>query len=290
MNRLQWVDALRGLAIVLMIVGNSIGALKIHVPSYEIRIAISLAAPLFFTLLGMMVAKATSHSKTKHWLYKRLALLLGTAIGVDVLIWQLVPFVSFDVLYTLAFATSVVWLVSRKSWTSQIVAMSGLMSAYLVLTRLFGYHANVTEWALLSTIPTGLNTLRQALIDGWFPLFPWTVFGVFGSLLYSQLSYLLSHKLKSSLGSLGLMGLGISAYLLSPTPFFSREGYIELFYPPSLAFVLCALGSIGLLIVGTHILFERSPIRFKLLQYLGQNPLVFYVAHLMALRLLVAKF
>ena len=98
-----WIDFIRSIAIIIMIIANSAAVIGNKDYSYFFRVICSLAAPLFVLLSGISFSvsskyPSTSDTKTKSALY-----LLITASCIDLFIWQIPPFNTFDVLYIIAF-------------------------------------------------------------------------------------------------------------------------------------------------------------------------------------------
>jgi peptidoglycan/LPS O-acetylase OafA/YrhL len=74
-----------------------------------------------------------------------------------------------------------------------------------------------------------------------------------------------------------VIALGAVCYILSPTQFYDRDGYTELFYPPVLAFLLIASGVVLLLFTfANHALLRNN----APLARLGRCSLLMYIAHL----------
>jgi uncharacterized membrane protein len=282
-NRDPGVDALRGLAIVAMVAAHlARDVLSLPHPLW-LRAFGSVAAPLFVTLSGLLIAQtmAAKHYPLGHYL-NRGGLILVLAAFVDMLLWGQYPFVTCDVLYLIGLALPLTMLFARLRPASQMIGLSLFLVVSAILQNLLGYPAEVTAVALSEPPAEWLaiwpQSVHQFLLSGWFPLFPWLFFSGLGVLIYQwrkmsdrESSYLLQ-------GGVWLLGLGLLSAVLFPVAPLVRKGYSELFYPPSLAFVLLAAASV---------LFLFYAFRWKWLSHnrplilLGKCPLLLYVVHLL---------
>jgi len=111
------IDIIRGIAIFIMLGANVVGyvtSCTLH-PMW-FNILSSFAAPLFILLSGYMVAinSAKKHDSLSYYLLRG-GMMILTAALVDVLIWHLIPFATFDVLYIIGLGMPVVYLLEKKS-------------------------------------------------------------------------------------------------------------------------------------------------------------------------------
>ena len=99
------IDALRGLAIVTMVASHLARELLVQPHPLALRAYGSLAAPLFVTLAGLMVAQTCSAKgyPLGHYI-RRGGLILLLAAAVDLGLWGLYPMVGVDVLYLIGVA------------------------------------------------------------------------------------------------------------------------------------------------------------------------------------------
>jgi uncharacterized membrane protein len=277
------IDALRGVAIVAMVASHLAREILAEPHPLWLRVYGSVAAPLFITLAGMMVAQTSQlkHYPVGHYL-SRGGLVMLLAALVDVLLWGIYPFIGFDVLYLIGVAVPLTALFGRLSpaWqTGLLVLVLGLSG---LLRNLWGYPETVLT-LLLGESPRelfsqGTTVLQQWLVAGWFPLFPWVFFSFLGVRLF-QWRQASSKTFRWHVLRVGapLIGLGLFCGWLAPTPPIVRSGYSELFYPPSVAFVLIASGMV-LTIFSTANLAWMNTNRPLIL--LGQCSLLIYVGHL----------
>jgi len=105
------IDILRGLAIFTMLCANAIGYVT---PSSEhpvwIKFYGSFAAPLFILLAGYMASMGLVQKGYPFSYYmKRGLMVILTAVVIDTLIWEILPFTTFDVLYVIGFSLPLIY-------------------------------------------------------------------------------------------------------------------------------------------------------------------------------------
>ena len=98
-----WIDFIRSIAIIIMIIANSAAVIGNKEYSYFFRIICSLAAPLFVLISGISFSVSSKYPSTSDTKTKSAFYLLITATCIDLFIWQIPPFNTFDVLYIIAF-------------------------------------------------------------------------------------------------------------------------------------------------------------------------------------------
>jgi uncharacterized membrane protein len=271
--RLSDIDFLRSLAIVLMIYANSFPYAADFNPPGILRLLMSLAAPLFIFLSGF--TSTLNHSRRISNIISAGALFLS-AIFVDIVIWGIVPLYTFDVLYCIA---TTLFINSILSYTHkrQIALIISTLSIYIFLHYNLPYNNEIQELTLdkvdLITLPIAL---KQAIITGWFPLFPWMAFGFLGRLYGMNLEKFDTILLK--LRPFVLICLPIAVLLdyndsLRP----SRMEYIEVFYPPSPLYLLLAFIWIVFLLCLKNKLTHLKPHNFILT--IGKSSLLIYILH-----------
>ena len=270
-QRSHAIDALRGAAIVTMFAASVAGPCLVPPHPMWLRIYGSFAAPTFVLLAGMMTS-LSSQPAPMHRLLKRSALLLLLAASIDLLCWGIDPFETFDVLYLLGLALPLAGLCSRLELWVHLLLAATIVLVTPWLHRAVGYgpllpHQLAYPWP----------AWRRLLVDGWFPVFPWLGFALLGGVLgrFNPLSDARRPWLLP-LGS-GLMALGAVAWWLAPPAIVTRDGYSELFYPPSPQYLAVALGAVLLMLA----LFDMLERRFSLawLVVLGRSSLLLYVTH-----------
>jgi uncharacterized membrane protein len=277
------VDALRGFAIVAMVAANMAAhSLRDPHPG-AFRVYGSLAAPTFIFLSGMMAGERREAGRLGlARAVKRALLLLGWAVALDVVVWRVAPFETFDVLYVIGLALPAVWLCGALSPSRHaLVAVSVLLLTPWLQHRL-GYRLSFAD-----ETPGQFFAWRRLLVDGWFPAFPWLGVALTGALLgrLRRVGSPLAAPRARLVLSAVLGAGGVLLWLAAPLPFPTRSGYSELFYPPSLAVVSMAL-AVVLALLGT-LPSLRLPLGW--LALLGRASLTLYVVHCVVVAFVTKK-
>lgn len=256
------IDRLRGLSVLLMLAAN---LAPITVPSprwFAYRILSSFCAPTFVLLFGLMLGKNRPGLSD---VAVRSFTLLGVAALIDVAVWGVRPFFYYDILYLVGIGLSAVALICRAH-----IALHSACALVIV---------TCSSWLRLSFASGVLpEPLENALFFGWFPVFPWLGWALFGAALgrYSTTSPLSVRALGSVAATLVATGLAFS--FTFPETLRERGGYAELFYPPTYG----ALASLVGLSLGTWPLLGRLTASSftRLLEAFGRRSLVVYIIHI----------
>ena len=285
------VDVLRGLAIFVMIGANMAPLFEGSVP-FLFRYYGSVAAPLFVLISGMMVALTTEtkHHGLKYFLIRG-AMIVAVGALVDVLVWNIIPFTTVDVLYLIGISLPLAALSLHLKPKPRWVVMILIFLLTPILQGVLGYTEYPTEFYLwnleLTFVPQHpTNVLNHWIVDGWFPIFPWLGFSVVGVNLEELRRKWGSFARKDFiLAGIGILAVGIPAWWVNPGRLMTRAGYVELFYPPTLGFVLTVLGTIAILFY----IVDRKPSVFVYNPFrsLGESSLFIYVLHLVVIEYLI---
>ena len=286
-NRLLWVDFLRGIAILLMIPANlSPYYAEPHAMGY--RIMSSLAAPTFISLsAGMVILNIQRHPFNYYLTRGAWVILIG--VFLDILLWRILPFASVDVLYVIGLGIPMMYLARQQKIATLIVLGGAVMLAGPFLQTLIGYHPKVLEIKFDNIyLPDFSRMAASWLVDGYFPLFPWLGYTFVGAALFV---YILKSERQPNtlrLFVLGLIFLAIGTFLLFiPTPIISnltnggilvsREGYSEIFYPPTYGFLFFSNGAILIQVT----LFVRVSHNFwsAIPTFFGKHSMLVYISH-----------
>lgn len=285
-NRLPWIDALRGLAIILMVPANLAPYFTEPHPMW-FRILGSFAAPTFIMLsAGMVVLTGERHSLGYY--LKRGSIIIGVGMGLDLLLWNILPWTSFDVLYTIGLALPLIYLLRRIDARELFYLALIIFLATYVLQAFFGYHAEALEVYLdeLAMPPAG-RLLQSWFIDGWFPLFPWMGYALTGALFFRTFfrensgvsnRFLLMGAVLTAVGfALLFLPLPFVRNLADGTILESRGGYSEIFYPPTFAYIFTSIGIV--LLFST--LLRRFPVAgvTAVLAFFGRYSMLVYILH-----------
>lgn len=252
------------------------------------RIASSFAAPTFILLAGIMVGIG-SLTKKYDWRYflVRGGLLAATAAMVDMLIWNLVPFYSFDVLYLIAISYPATYLFTKLQRPAQWLAMGSLLLGAPLLQMACGYSPRLSGVSLFGNLARSVSRIvedpgavwQHLFLDGWFPVFPWLSVAFCGAYIVQHLNFPQSHGSHTRLGYAGgvLAILGAVTWWLYPGPHYERGGYSEMFYPATPGFVLTGIGFAMLTLWATSY-HPESPL-YAPLRWLGASALCIYILH-----------
>jgi len=292
------IDVLRGLAILIMLAANSSASIYAEPHLLWFRYLSSVAAPLFITLSGMMVF--LSQSKKDYpfaYFLKRGFLLVGIAAFKDIVAWQMYPFRSFDVLYVIGISVPIAFLFSRIGKASlQWMLVAAIFLLTPLLQYLFGYTPYPSEVLLNGShymeVANQTSALNHLFIDGWFPIFPWLGFSLLGVMLgcYRWQNKCIKpfyHK-KPILISIVCLATGILLKIIFPVHLYIREGFGEVFYPPTVGFCMYTIGIIlGLFSVFDKIAFSKI---FESVATVGRSSLFLYILHTFLINYVFAIF
>ena len=280
------IDILRGLAIFTMLCANAIGYVT---PSSEhpvwIKFYGSFAAPLFILLAGYMASMGLVQKDYPLSYYmKRGLMVILTAVVIDTLIWEILPFTTFDVLYVIGFSLPLIYFLFKGGLIATGSVIIILFGMPPILQDLFGYTSYPTEYSLNGELTTAVKNqtsiLQHFFIDGWFPVFPWLGFAFLGALFFSLKERFDNFKslkfLISGIAGIVIGGIGLYYYPLERLlP--ERGAYNEIFYPPTVVYILCALGVIIVLFSITSRI--QGFLIFRPLQIMGETSLFIYILH-----------
>ncbi|WP_394754471.1 heparan-alpha-glucosaminide N-acetyltransferase domain-containing protein [Crenothrix sp.] len=293
-GRIEQYDILRGIAISFMLMANSAASLYIGTPPLPMRLLGSFAAPSFMILAGIMLAIAKKPKLRKGFL------LIATGCLIDIFVWQIVPFVTFDVLYTLG-AAILITAYPARLFPIRVLWLLGVVFILVGqwLQGAFGYNPEILEIALPPQNPFPpiksilSRILRQLFIDGWFPLPPWLGFVWLGAALQRSLqNTVLSHGNSFLMLCISIILFVVSSAYWSlnfvvPEP---RVGYTELFYPPDVGFCFTSISAFCIALFLFQSIVRWQPALFILapLKWMGQCSLWIYILHLVAIRSLLS--
>jgi uncharacterized membrane protein len=286
-SRNTTIDILRGIAIFTMVAANlSAALLQAADKTLLFRLYGTFAAPLFIMLAGMMVVITQGkHARFSHYLHRGL-LIVAFGCVLDVAIWQNYPLLGYDVLYLTGLAIPSVYLLARYcSVNSRALIAAVLVLVTPSLQTLFAYREALLSITLGTlTVPDYLallfsaDTAQRLLLDGWFPLMPWLSFAILGSVLGTR--YVNGYPLTArSLLVTGLtfLSVGIALWWWQQPHLVIRDGYSELFYPPTIGYFLTASGLILLGFYGVE-KTRHLPI-YGIFLKLGHASLFMYIIH-----------
>lgn len=230
------------------------------------RIICSTAAPIFLFLLGYNFNEKTSFKKT---LIRGIVLLL-IGVFIDVFIFSINPFFSFDVLYLIGFSLLILGLMENISFRIRMYFLLFLVTV-TVLFHFFGFYQFDISEPHLGDKFDFQQSLLNFFFNGWFPLFPWLIFPIFGNVIRKL------DKMKSFNYMWFVVLIIISwIYFIFNLPEI-RSFSIEIFYPAGLPYLIFGF-SIIVIIWNKRFVLEGKMLIF--FSELGRVSLFLYVYHL----------
>jgi uncharacterized membrane protein len=291
------VDVLRGLAIAIMVGANLVPFLLLPPAPSWLRFVSSLAAPLFIFLSGMMVALSCrmKHHTFSYFLVRGGFVILVAAL-LDLVVGGVVPFIDMDVLYLIGISLPLAYLFLSLSLRARAGVVLIILAATPLLQAWAGYIPLPLAIPLTvlqggGMFPAVPAIAGQWFIDGWFPLFPWLAISLLGAQAGSfrwQQGGIIPFARRDIAALAGTtLVLGAVLWSLFPGPMLTRFGFIEVFYPPALAFILLVTGIIFCLFVLADCLPLGMPV-FDPLRALGECSLAIYILHTIVIDVLIA--
>ncbi len=283
MKRLRSIDLIRGWAILVMLFAN-LAPTFFNFSKYSyIRLLFSTAAPIFIFLTGHVTEMKLSENKSmKNKIFFRIIQVLFLGVLIDVFIWKIVPFVTFDVLYLISFAQFLILILSfNKSMTLKWIVFFCIIIISLVLQKTYNYRIELPELGLgiffnefnliIESLP-----IKRAFFDGWFPIFPWIAFSLIGAISYHYQKYL--NRIYYILIFLGIFLLFVVVKSNQFNVNFVRNGYLELWYPPFGFMILIPISMVSLTLACIAKFNQFSNSFFStILMNLGRNSLFIYL-------------
>ena len=283
-KRLPSIDVLRSIAIIIMIIANSCPYILVSPHSIWLRIISSLAAPLFIFLSGYSFFISINNKINYRHKLLQVFYLIISALFIDSVIWQTVPFQTFDVLYMISFGLLINILIFKLNLSIKLIVAFLFICTSFLLQNIFNYRFNIPDIKIQNTNWSQFNwgsivEFRRCFIDGWFPIFPWIGIAILGQVIAQKIELIIQHKNLVKWSSLFLFLLFgiilINKELVSP----ERDGYLELFYPPSLLFIFFELSFILLLFSLVYNLKSINSPKFKFFGSVGRKSLFIYIFH-----------
>jgi uncharacterized protein len=277
------IDVLRGIAISIMFLAHSLPCddFLAHTTNFYLRIICSLAAPIFLFLVGINFSTKSLNFKNT---FKRFLITILIASTIDVFLWGIIPFYSFDVLYIISLTLIILYLIHNLK--ESILMISILV--IILITFCFHYFGIYEELLFEPKISdlkdfNSISLFKNLFLNGWFPIFPWIIFPLIGFLV---------KKRKLTLIGFNYFVISLILFVFTTILKFNETNYlreeaIELFYPANLTYIFLAVSFIVLIKNIVHFLpFEK----LKIFQLFGRASLFFYVFHLTMVHLFFKKF
>jgi uncharacterized membrane protein len=212
--------------------------------------------------------------------FARGAFILFLGIFIDVVAWGILPLTTVDVLYLLGLGLPIAAALLRSKSRVLLGVVAVILVATPILQEKFGYADYPNEWMLSGKLENAANTpvIQHWFIDGWFPLFPWLSYLIVGAVVgkwrWAKGEQWTFRDRTFVLPALGLLLIGAVLWWFDPGKMLSRHGFSELFYPPTVGFVLFSWGTVGMILLFMDMV--KAP---AFLTLLGQCSMLMYVAH-----------
>lgn len=281
-TRIAILDYLRAFAILIMIFANASPYCFFGVKTITgIRILFSIAAPIFIFLLGYTFALNNERRPNLNRQRMRSIQILSIAVIIDLIVWRITPFRTFDVLYLIGFTSFfLTYLEKIKSINILAIFVLIILAIHIYFLDTINYRFDNNDSAVTHIDSYKIffsDSLRRLVFDGWFPVFPWLAIALIGYITFF---------IKPTINNQRFYGASSLFFIIVFCLLFDfkniqepRNGYLEIFYPVSIAlifFILAISSAIALLL---SVNFTHSKTRFKHLQIIGQYSLFVYLLH-----------
>lgn len=278
-NRNSNIDTLRGFAIIIMIIAH----LAPHIYLNDIqdffwfRFICSIAAPIFLFILGYSLKKFSTFEKKKYFI-KGIFIIVNACL-IDVFLWQIIPFYSFDILYLIGISILLYPFWSKIPFRYLIVIFCFLFFSTLIIDWLNIYTLKITEINFKQISDFKFETLIYNLVvNGWFPIFPWFAFIIYGYVfdeirLFDKRFYL---------SVFFVIALLLCLLILNNSFNYNREFAVELFYPANIYYFISAISTVSLI---KFYFLDKKKIQLNILSIIGKVSLFLYSFHLVIITL-----
>ena len=267
-----------------MIIANSSPYLLLTPHSVLLRLFCSIAAPLFIFLSGLsFYISFCNKVNYVHKIYRAFYLLIS-AVVVDVFIWQIVPFQTFDVLYLISFGILINVLIFRFNYKIKLVLVVIFLFGSFIIQNKVGYRMINNDPLIGNFAWHNINLFfffefKRFLIDGWFPVFPWVGVAILGQVVAEKLDFFHRNIGIIKFASIILAFLFSLLVVLYDSNIIERDGYLELFYPSSISFIFFELFAIFFLVAQFFKLEISDNSKFSFLKIMGRKSLLIYIYH-----------
>lgn len=294
-HRLESIDALRGIAVLLMIQQHVLYWLSSDTFNSKLVLGLGglggLAAPIFVTLAGVGSSlSAQRHSKLDRIMPIRGLIILGFGYLLNFLAPHWFSLGAWYVLHLIGLAIVLSPFLQRVSTPYLLVMMVIVIIATEVLqtnleTPLRLYNQQMSNPVNLS------GFFRHVFVEGFFPVFPWVAYFIAGM----ASGRWLTQKRTNNIAYLAVVLIAICAILaicrLADLPFTQTPAFerfftlIPSFYPSLTPIILFLISTSLFFLFGFVSIEKKISLRYvRFLVYLGQCSMTLLIVHVAAIR------
>lgn len=253
-----------------------------HNCPHFLRLIFSTAAPIFIFLSGISISINISSGKRNNSILKRAFQVLCFAVFIDTLIWNIGPFYTMDVLYLIAFSNILIVLFIRYLPTViQLIGAFLVLLTCLVTNNIYEFELNEISLTHITTEYSVAVSLKQVILDGWFPLIPWIGIAMLGFITYNERNLFRRYSKFLLVSGIAIIS---TYYLFSLFNTFQNEpyrnGYTELFYPVDL-YILGYFTAVFSVII---FFYDNNFNGFRIIQIVGTLSLPIYLLHIILIK------
>ena len=281
-QRLVHIDALRGLAVLLMVLVHAAATWEPSLSGGLLILGVivsaggGLAAPLFVALLGWGLAQRALKPRQRWW---RAGWLFACQVAVNVSAPHLFDPFTPGVLTMLGLVilTEPLWARPLHRTTHSIRLFSGAFVLVLMLSIFTEPWQGSSDWTSRVETPSLTMWMSHLIITGLYPFFPWVLFACFG-LTVARLS---GERRQMFFRDVVVAGLVASTIVLVQS---QRSGQVWAlptgnaaltFFPANAPFLIAAMTGVAML----WWIVERLGTAFAALSHVGRVSLTVYVLH-----------
>ena len=297
MERKQYIDVLRSIAILFMIEVHTSAQLSPSNISEDSLIALivasigGLAAPLFVTLSGWsaqhsLIQKTNIINLEKsiaYWVITRSIFLLSCQILVNLIASHVFNWYTPGVLSLLALCTLLSVPLSKIKLETKLLFL--LFVCFTPILNSYFFNLN-GEWSHIINANSILEWVDRLIFSGTYPLFPWLTFFLLGGIIRDS-----NNSLNNKLSNVGVFfSISFIAYsILTNAKWATTTGdAILTFFPASIAFIITANTTVLILFIllqRFEAILKKSNVMVKFSK-IGNLSLTIYILHFIPLRLL----
>ncbi len=294
-HRLQSIDALRGVAVLLMIQQHVLYWLSSDIQHSKIVLALGalggLAAPIFVTVAGVGTALGVHrHSDWNRMMPIRGVMIIGFGYLLNFLAPHWFTLGAWYVLHLIGFAVMISPLLQRMSSVYLLVLTAGVVIATALLQTQLQTPFRLYNNQMSNPVNLA-GFFKHIFVEGFFPIFPWLAYFTAGIVSGRWL-------LKEENKKIGYFSLVLFIiFIFLTTCYYARFSFTQnaalirfftvtpSFYP-SLTPIIMLLISLSLFFLYGSLKLEskKSFRKFRFLVYLGQCSMTLLIVHVSVIR------